>query len=567
MDEELTGFILRWRTGIRQEYGRKNHYGEQPAKCRGAPNEHVIPRMRVQARCRSVGICEIWLKLLLLLLGKRESCRAMPLAGRFSQGYPYPSPLHSSAAPFSAHFTLIGSQDLVKSHPNLATDNSTFSPSHIRFEKEHTDGADAMVKRVSARDTNRRQQGTFGAFLGGRGQAGDDLDNLAHKAPFLNPSACSRGDNAPTWMVMSSVSPCPTPLPRSPVGGSLFRGSLSLSLFRTAVDGATTAEEKLHDNRWQHDLCPATIHGYIVKSILQKFVVGCQRRSRRIAPRLKYLIYVQERVTAEALHAGSASCALRATGRWSRMLLSPVSLCLESGGRNNLGGHALLKARKLRGVLVGRAAGSTSEPGGSSLIDRTAPSWGVNRCSRWQRPRLEISSTFEAGKRGGDKNYTVTENRAGQCRWSTGFLGDLQFPFPFIPALLHSHVMSSPSPPSPKSLTSPLFCVNETHAAGANTAEPGGCRSYDRTTSAKIKADIDGRKYPSPCPPLGDGMMRKDAVHKVTLAYIGALFDIFGPITGRRRGLLQLCLFAVCCCNPARVLVQCLKVCPGTPSA
>ncbi|KAJ8888068.1 hypothetical protein PR048_007554 [Dryococelus australis] len=45
-----------------------------------------------------------------------------------SLGYlPFPPPLHSGAAPFSPHFTLIGSQDLVvKSHPNLSTQHSPF---------------------------------------------------------------------------------------------------------------------------------------------------------------------------------------------------------------------------------------------------------------------------------------------------------------------------------------------------------------------------------------------------------------------------------------------------------
>ncbi|KAJ8886053.1 hypothetical protein PR048_012259 [Dryococelus australis] len=40
----------------------------------------------------------------------------------FSRALPFPSPLHSSTAPFSPHFTLVSSQDLVaKSRPNLFT--------------------------------------------------------------------------------------------------------------------------------------------------------------------------------------------------------------------------------------------------------------------------------------------------------------------------------------------------------------------------------------------------------------------------------------------------------------
>ncbi|KAJ8897871.1 hypothetical protein PR048_003224 [Dryococelus australis] len=44
---------------------------------------------------------------------KWETCRTMPLAGGFSRGSSVPPPLHSGTAPFSPHFTNIGSQDLV----------------------------------------------------------------------------------------------------------------------------------------------------------------------------------------------------------------------------------------------------------------------------------------------------------------------------------------------------------------------------------------------------------------------------------------------------------------------
>ncbi|KAJ8896818.1 hypothetical protein PR048_002164 [Dryococelus australis] len=36
-------------------------------------------------------------------------------------------------------------------------------------------------------------------------------------------------------------------------------------------------------------------------------------------------------------------------------------------------------------------------------------------------------------------------NRAGRCCWSAGFLGDLPFPYPFIPALLHTRLTSPTS--------------------------------------------------------------------------------------------------------------------------
>ncbi|KAJ8871524.1 hypothetical protein PR048_027846 [Dryococelus australis] len=54
---------------------------------------------------------------------KWKSCRTMPLVGAFSSGdLPFPPHFHSGAAPYSARFTLIGSQDLtVKSRLNLFT--------------------------------------------------------------------------------------------------------------------------------------------------------------------------------------------------------------------------------------------------------------------------------------------------------------------------------------------------------------------------------------------------------------------------------------------------------------
>ncbi|KAJ8893492.1 hypothetical protein PR048_006090 [Dryococelus australis] len=44
--------------------------------------------------------------------------------------------------------------------------------------------------------------------------------------------------------------------------------------------------------------------------------------------------------------------------------------------------------------------------------------------------------------RWGRSRIFACENRAGQCRWSAGFLGDLPFPHPCISALLHPHLVS-----------------------------------------------------------------------------------------------------------------------------
>ncbi|KAJ8898284.1 hypothetical protein PR048_003644 [Dryococelus australis] len=49
---------------------------------------------------------------------KWESCRTMPLVAGFLGDLPFPPPLHSSAALFSPHFTLIGSQDRLASSPS-----------------------------------------------------------------------------------------------------------------------------------------------------------------------------------------------------------------------------------------------------------------------------------------------------------------------------------------------------------------------------------------------------------------------------------------------------------------
>ncbi|KAJ8876132.1 hypothetical protein PR048_024041 [Dryococelus australis] len=52
----------------------------------------------------------------------RESCRTMSLVGGFSRDLPFTSSLHFGVAPYSPHFTHVGSQNLdIKSRPNFST--------------------------------------------------------------------------------------------------------------------------------------------------------------------------------------------------------------------------------------------------------------------------------------------------------------------------------------------------------------------------------------------------------------------------------------------------------------
>ncbi|KAJ8874150.1 hypothetical protein PR048_024992 [Dryococelus australis] len=74
------------------------------------------------------------------------------------------------------------------------------------------------------------------------------------------------------------------------------------------------------------------------------------------------------------------------------------------------------------------------------------------------------------------------------------------------------------------------------------------------------EAIIDGRTYPSPCTSLGDDPMRKGAAPTVTLAYIGALFDKLGANYRPGKGDFCNTLRTGDYCNPARLLVQCVKV-------
>ncbi|KAJ8880390.1 hypothetical protein PR048_016859 [Dryococelus australis] len=84
---------------------------------------HKTPYDRVK-RCRETTVTE-WLDCsptskanrvqspagLLLDFRTRGYCRTKPLVAGFSRDLPFPPPLHSGAAPFSPHFTLIGSRD------------------------------------------------------------------------------------------------------------------------------------------------------------------------------------------------------------------------------------------------------------------------------------------------------------------------------------------------------------------------------------------------------------------------------------------------------------------------
>ncbi|KAJ8896822.1 hypothetical protein PR048_002168 [Dryococelus australis] len=56
---------------------------------------------------------------------KWESYRTMPLVGEFSRGSPVSPPFHSGATLFSPHFTLIGSQDLIRGKEDAYVGNVT----------------------------------------------------------------------------------------------------------------------------------------------------------------------------------------------------------------------------------------------------------------------------------------------------------------------------------------------------------------------------------------------------------------------------------------------------------
>ncbi|KAJ8895356.1 hypothetical protein PR048_000688 [Dryococelus australis] len=83
----------------------------------------------------------------LLNFSTRESCRAIcRWAAGFLRDLPFPPPCHYGAAPFSPHFILFGSYDLViKSRPNLSTQ---FSLS-IRPGLEYVFGSSVRDKRMS----------------------------------------------------------------------------------------------------------------------------------------------------------------------------------------------------------------------------------------------------------------------------------------------------------------------------------------------------------------------------------------------------------------------------------
>ncbi|KAJ8869004.1 hypothetical protein PR048_030550 [Dryococelus australis] len=93
---------------------------------------------------------------------KWESCRMIPLAGGFLSGIsPFPQPLRSGAASFSHRFTLIGSQDLVRTY---------VSNIHPSWSKTKHDSSDLT---------------SFCIEEGGRGRAKRAIASL-RKCPFLS---------------------------------------------------------------------------------------------------------------------------------------------------------------------------------------------------------------------------------------------------------------------------------------------------------------------------------------------------------------------------------------------
>ncbi|KAJ8875286.1 hypothetical protein PR048_023181 [Dryococelus australis] len=61
----------------------------------------------------------------------------------------------------------------------------------------------------------------------------------------------------------------------------------------------------------------------------------------------------------------------------------------------------------------------------------------IQRCRGGVEAKLLASHLGEPGR----SRIFASGNRAGRCRWSAGFLGDLQFPRLFIPALLYTRVV------------------------------------------------------------------------------------------------------------------------------
>ncbi|KAJ8879208.1 hypothetical protein PR048_019814 [Dryococelus australis] len=88
-------------------------------------------------------------------------------------------------------------------------------------------------------------------------------------------------------------------------------------------------------------------------------------------------------------------------------------------------------------------------------------------------------------------------SRCGRCRLSAGFLGDLPFPHPYIPALLHNHLISpgrgkreipeKTRRPTASFGTIPT-CENPVIRPGLNPVCPGGRRARGGVTPASLAA-------------------------------------------------------------------------------
>ncbi|KAJ8869195.1 hypothetical protein PR048_030767 [Dryococelus australis] len=108
-----------------------------------------------------------------------ESCRTMPLVGGFSRGFPvYPTPLHADAAPYSPHFTLIGSQDLAPQflicvvsadwlscfhstaahHDAIGDDKLLLTVSRLYYDQESKQSRGVSEMDVNGRETTEKRR-------------------------------------------------------------------------------------------------------------------------------------------------------------------------------------------------------------------------------------------------------------------------------------------------------------------------------------------------------------------------------------------------------------------------
>ncbi|KAJ8888046.1 hypothetical protein PR048_007532 [Dryococelus australis] len=78
----------------------------------------------------------------------------------------------------------------------------------------------------------------------------------------------------------------------------------------------------------------------------------------------------------------------------------------------------------------------------------------ANRSATAAPPTLKNQFQFPAGSL---PDLRTRGNSAGRCRWSTGFLGDIPFPRPFIPMLLHIQ-LASPSSALKTPMRRPAHC-------------------------------------------------------------------------------------------------------------